>query len=447
TLTFDFIKQVIDFLISFKSFYQSRLTKDLFQDVAWTYMPGALRKVEADRQFEYLIRLVPIRQRKWSKIESCLMTIFRFNGMKKEIVTQLCRIKPKQGEDMHSYVDRIEGLISASRASDMGQTLVITIAASLPDAGQAQIINKFQKDLQDIDLKTLLAYMRSNDSLLHGKRSDSRAWVMDKYVPQTAKIVIPDDNQDHRSNSKRARSIIGDANSRPRKQGKTSYGDNSRVQVERRTFTTNKELTQAQWPCKSAECYKYNRHHKDTDCFRHSKPDKFTEMNTRAANRAPGGNRNHNITYSALAMQVAQLQAEVEVAKQTRQTDTIGQIEVQRTTDDLNNMEVETPSFLYTGAINISTLSGPIYFNAFRGPEEGDDRISVPINIKGQRYTALLDSGAQISAINEKVAADLNIKKVEYADAYFLLVEGHKDSDPSSQNDEISMSQRMKNHP
>ncbi|KAF9195329.1 hypothetical protein BGZ51_002844 [Haplosporangium sp. Z 767] len=139
------------------------------------------------------------------------------------------------------------------------------------------------------------------------------------------------------------------------------------------------------------------------------KTDEFAGMNTHAANRTPGSNRNHNMTYSALAMQVAQLQAEVEVAKQTRQIDTIGQIKVQRTTDDLNNMEVETSSFLYTGAINISTLSGPICFNAFRGAEEGDDRISISVNIKGQRYTVLLDSEAQISAIKENVTADLNI--------------------------------------
>ncbi|KAG0247282.1 hypothetical protein BG011_001734, partial [Mortierella polycephala] len=425
TLTFDFIKQVIDFLISFKSFYQSRLTKDLFHDVAWTYMSGALRKVEADRQFEYLIRLVPIRQRRWKKIESCLMTIFRFNVMKKEIVTQLCGIKPKTGEDMHSYVDRIEGLISASRASDMDQTLVITITASLSDSGQAQIANRFQKDLQDIDLKSLLAYMRSDDSLLHGKRSDSRAWVMDKHVPQSAKRAIPAVEHDYRLGSKRARSSSDETASRPRNQGYTARGDNSRAQTERKPFPTNRDLTQAQWPCRNTECYKYNRHHKDNECFRHSRPDKFTEMNSRAANRAAGGNRSHNMTYSALAVQVAQLQAEVEVAKQTRMIDTIGQTEVQRTTEDFNNMEVETPSFPYTGAINMSALSGPIYFNAFRGPEEGDDRISVPITIKGQKYTALLDSGAQISAINEKVAADLNIKKGENPNAFFILVEGH----------------------
>ncbi|KAF9342401.1 hypothetical protein BGX34_008216, partial [Mortierella sp. NVP85] len=59
----------------------------------------------------------------------------------------------------------------------------------------------------------------------------------------------------------------------------------------------------------------------------------------------------------------------------------------------------------------------------FRGPEPGDNRVVIPIQIKGVTYTAFLDSGSTHSVIDRTIAKDLGIKCSVLADRLVELGE------------------------
>ncbi|KAI8350275.1 hypothetical protein B0O80DRAFT_500866 [Mortierella sp. GBAus27b] len=180
-LTLKIVKGIVDFIEKFEKFYVRELTKDLFEDLAWRYMSMSLEAAGLSDQYDEHIKTVEYGDRSWTQVQRCLNRILKLDIMKIRSLQLFVNATLEPNEDANTFVDRMEALIKASDAYEMGQLLVSKILDTLPDAGREKIITEFQSLTEEDTAKDILAYIRLNPSVLMGQRSDPTAWLVNKF--------------------------------------------------------------------------------------------------------------------------------------------------------------------------------------------------------------------------------------------------------------------------
>ncbi|KAF9985389.1 hypothetical protein BGZ65_010984 [Modicella reniformis] len=127
----------------------------------------------------------------WKQVQRCLAKMLKFDLMRAKILGQLFNAVPKHGEDANSFADRLDVLIEAAGVENMGEPLLATITAALPDAGREKVLAEF-KSLDYIpSVKDLLAFIRTNPSVMTGRATDPRAWLVGKFVKKDKRTTDP----------------------------------------------------------------------------------------------------------------------------------------------------------------------------------------------------------------------------------------------------------------
>jgi len=478
------VRTIVDFLHDFEVFYKDNLTI-LFGDLAWRYMLGALKASGLTFQYEKAIMSIDEKDRSWDKVEECIHDIFKLSIMQAEILDELFATRLRSNEDAHTYVDRIEVMFRAANVPEMARGVITKIVAELPDEGREKVLYHFKKVRDIPSLEKLLEFIRSNPSVVKGTRTNPFAWVKTKFSDR--RIVTDGLSQQSHSRSSQGTanarpSTSHQNNQRSNKKGK-GKGQHRHAPYPQRTQNQGPATTGAQGQrdtCKDPICISFKRTHSDASCYRHTDRAKFEELNRKEAaknaNKSQGFNKSqgYNKPYHQRHHKVSAMRNQEAVAIQEDSlNDSLGN------QMDYNNEDVETYDYIdcsndmvaigdgntskegscstlivnasaatkqssyyratvpnYTSpnlalVTRISAIkqtskalnSDSIRETGFRGPEQGDNRIAIPIVIKGETYTAFLDSGATHSVIDRNVAKDLGIKCSVLADQKIELGE------------------------
>ncbi|KAF9896737.1 hypothetical protein BX616_006850, partial [Lobosporangium transversale] len=271
---FKVIKTVVDFQKSFKTHYTNYLTDDLFDDMAWRYMNLALVPTGLHEEYDRLIKTPVYQNRSWHQVKRCIQKILKFDLIRSLIISQIGDLAPMSGEDANSYVDRIELLIEAGGLQLMGVLLYGKITSTLSDAGREKVLSEFHSLDTITDVNQLLEFIRMNPSVLSGERRNPCAWFINKFGNELSPTKNAEDNQPKEVQQHRRQSRTHSK----RVESCHPYHTGKRAQ---RVGNSN--------PCKDPTCVSLNRKHSDADCFRHTNPNKFAELNKQAHGRDKKG--------------------------------------------------------------------------------------------------------------------------------------------------------------
>ncbi|KAG0303751.1 hypothetical protein BGZ99_002582, partial [Dissophora globulifera] len=304
------------------------------------------------------------------------------------------------------------------------------------DFSHVQLKEKAGAPIFKLKLKTvekeLLTFMRATASITKGAKSDPFKWIMDKFE---------EDEEDHRSEQ---RTSVGTGRSVFPREMRLDNRPRARV-------PTPYRRPEGFVPCQAFLCKKHNRKHSDRSCPRHHDVKKYIRMNREdEARLSHGGPTRVNAVQRNRVAGVRQIR-QVAAVRQVRQLqqdsfgDAIGkdlhydskdlmdvdpyEVSAEEAAQDGANLEeqLDEITMLMSSASRLAAVTATQHDKkkkktsvnpetraarkiGYRGVEEGDNRIAVPILLEGQLYTALLDPGSNVSYINSEVAKDIGQK-------------------------------------
>jgi transposase InsO family protein len=419
----------VAFLEKFEKYYTNYLTEDLFDDLAWRYMSFALEPSEMSNLFDKTIVLSEYENRSWKQVQRCLAKIFQFDLMKSKLVSQLFSIVPSPNEDANSFVDRMEVLIKATGADERNYQLIAKIAEALPDAGREKIIAEF-RSLDSVEgVSHLLRFIRSNPSVMMGRRSDPEAWFVSKFLHRntnhdTAKATVTNVPAPQRP---ALQAMHGRGVQTFRGRGNQSFRGRGQLRsspYQRNFQPADKNGTDLR--CQDSTCRKFDRKHSDALCLRHSNPAKFAEINKKSVAREGryGANAGKPRAHVAAMQQIQDDSLDDALGNDPYDNKAMdidlydeGPKPVASIDNPLSIAQAMRTSALNRDSTGKEKHQSPRYAasdtsreTGFRGAQKGDNRIAVAIIIEGVTYTALLDPGSNVSIIHDDVARDLRLK-------------------------------------
>jgi hypothetical protein len=457
-IAFVSVKAIVEFLRDFERFYKDNLT-DLFEYLAWKYMYRALTPSGLHQRFEESIGKVPLEKRNWQKVKNTIKALFKLRLMQNEILKELSLTEIQKGETAECYAERIELLFQVTDMPNMGPLVIAKIMASLSDEGQEKVIAKFQDFELIPDLTSLLQFIRETPSIVKGTKADPFAWIVTKfgtkYPTDRGSSLSEQSDSIGESSSTASRPSPVRQNQQPtrRNQGRTfrkatPYNRDSRAGPSVPAREGDK--------CKSPICRRLGRKHTDALCFRHSDMAKFDGLNKKAGYKPMGFQKGPKAQGNPPDRLAAIKDHDMPDHQDNWFYDTIGSRMDYNEDDMISDYTVGHGGMIRTGKRSIDSSEDAAIINTgkalkltshfsgvvpnflqppvalrnqtcsidannpspsllprqtgYRGPEEGDNRLAVPIMIQGRKYTALVDSGSTHSIIDKVLARDLRIR-------------------------------------
>ncbi|KFH62091.1 hypothetical protein MVEG_11730 [Podila verticillata NRRL 6337] len=259
-----YVEAIFQFLNRFERFFRNELT-DLFDILAWKYMSSALVKVDQDQRFDKMMQsITPFTAHTWSRVETCIGSIFGLSSMSGEILEKLFAFKAFHQEDTEAFARRFESLLRASGLVDSTghsciphEILVGIIYRAVPELGQNLIISRF-KDLRQIsDFGALLDFIRQTSGLLNGSHAWAGRWAASLWAPD---LVTKDPGSS---------STPVQAGNKRRRSRSPGRGNRSRPVPRLQESHANTGLPDGQQWCTHLPCLKLSKRHWDISCRRH----------------------------------------------------------------------------------------------------------------------------------------------------------------------------------
>ncbi|KAF9896542.1 hypothetical protein BX616_007253, partial [Lobosporangium transversale] len=268
-------RTVIDFLKAFETYYHNFLTDDLFEDLAWRYMGFALEQIRLDNKYNRLIKTEAYGDRSWKQVKRSIHLILKLDLIRSWITCQITDLTVLPHEDANTFADRIESIVEAGGLQPMGVLLYGKVITALSDAGQERVFGEF-KSLDAIkDIDQLLDFIRANPSVLTGEKNNPCAWFINNFTTkglQTNKAPSSMTGISPPTRPQRSTSRPTSRNRDTRKDRRHPYQQGQRARKDESAVIL----------CKDPVCISLKRRHADADCFRHTKPTKFAELNKQA---------------------------------------------------------------------------------------------------------------------------------------------------------------------
>ncbi|KAI9241707.1 MAG: hypothetical protein BYD32DRAFT_405368, partial [Podila humilis] len=259
-----YVEAIFQFLNRFERFFRNELT-DLFDVLAWKYMSSALVKVDQDQRFDKMMQsITPFTARTWSRVESCIGSIFGLSSMSGEILEKVFAFKAFHQEDTEAFARRFESLLRASGLVDSTghsciphEILVGIIYRAVPELGQNLIISHF-KGLRHIsDYSALLDFIRQTSGLLNGSHAWPGRWAASLWAPD---LVTKDPGSS---------STPIQAGNKRRRSRSPGRGNRSKPVPRLQESHAKTGLPDGQQWCTHLPCLKLSKRHWDTSCQRH----------------------------------------------------------------------------------------------------------------------------------------------------------------------------------
>ncbi|KAF8976651.1 hypothetical protein BGZ52_007729, partial [Haplosporangium bisporale] len=107
-------KRVVKFKEDIKHALRLHLMDDLFDKVAWLYLPMSLVKIGLAKDYETAIVQTPVEDRTWDKAIEALHKSIKFESVSSKVADIITKMRPEHGETMHMFSDRLLPLMEAA---------------------------------------------------------------------------------------------------------------------------------------------------------------------------------------------------------------------------------------------------------------------------------------------------------------------------------------------
>ncbi|KAI9238757.1 MAG: hypothetical protein BYD32DRAFT_435435 [Podila humilis] len=175
-------KRVIKFKEDIKRMLRLHLTDDLFDKVAWSYLPMSLVKIGLAKDYETVITQTPVEDRTWEKAIEALHKSIKFKSVSSKVTDIVTKMHPEHSETMRAFSDRLLPLMEAANMDDSDCSwLVKPLSCYLSDVGMQAMMNKY-KSLDNIkSIKEYLEFLHKTPSTIEGNRTDHTAWFLSQF--------------------------------------------------------------------------------------------------------------------------------------------------------------------------------------------------------------------------------------------------------------------------
>ncbi|KAF9315441.1 hypothetical protein BG006_003759 [Podila minutissima] len=188
----ELVKGIYQFIATFSKSLQDKLT-DLFDFLAWRYLPTALKIVEMGNDFHEHMKRLPRAEQNWASAESCLRKLFCLDAISGDILESVFSFKSISQEEPADFVRRFNTLIRAAGVVDSAgepnmphRYLIEVLFRAVPSTGQQVILTHF-KDLSAVrDYQELLNLIRESKNILIGSHKWAGRWAATKWAPDLA---------------------------------------------------------------------------------------------------------------------------------------------------------------------------------------------------------------------------------------------------------------------
>ncbi|KAF9317159.1 hypothetical protein BG006_003418, partial [Podila minutissima] len=175
-------KRVVKFKEDIKRALRLHLTDDLFDKVAWSYLPMSLVKIGLAKDYETAIAQTPVEDRTWDKAIEALHKSIKFESVSSKVADIVTKMRPERGETMRAFSDRLLPLMEAANMDDNDCSwLVKPLGCYLSDVGMQATMNKY-KSLDNIkSIKEYLEFLHETPGAVEGNRTDHTAWFLSQF--------------------------------------------------------------------------------------------------------------------------------------------------------------------------------------------------------------------------------------------------------------------------
>ncbi|KAF9198093.1 hypothetical protein BGZ59_004910, partial [Podila verticillata] len=169
-------KRVIKFKEDIKQVLQLHLMDDLFDKVAWSYLPMSLVKIRLAKDYEMAIAQMPVEDRTWEKVIEALHKSIKFESVSSKVADIVTKMRPECSETMRAFLDCLLPLMEAANMDDSDCSwLVKPLGCYLSDVGMQATMNKY-KLLDNIkSIKEYLKFLHETPGTIEGNRTDHTA--------------------------------------------------------------------------------------------------------------------------------------------------------------------------------------------------------------------------------------------------------------------------------
>lgn len=421
-------KKVVKFKEDLKRALRLHLTDELFDRVAWSYMPMSLVKIGLAKDYETAIALTPVEERSWEKAIEALHKSIKFESVSSKVADIVTKMRPERGETMRAFSDRLLPLMEAANMDDTDCSwLVKPLGCYLSDVGMQATMNKY-KSLDNIkSIKAYLEFLHETPGAVEGNRTEHTTWFLSQFKANVGTTTTEQDRppkRPHQGNDDRRRS-------KSQSSGSQSSGNSS-------GSSTDCHYTEACKNTSKPHHYKQCYHRKADAKKRAQGRSRDNRRSSRSRSRSPKRHDNRN------------WRDHRQNDSKDRRSDNNGRHNNGKDRDDGNSKDKgqddrnQRPYNRNYKAVNAFDKNDDIHMRdikfdnedhrtnylrpkdlkniyGFKKPLPGDNRVSVPCMINGIMCTALLDPGATISLISRELAQDADIRFGAIPDDFIAL--------------------------
>lgn len=396
------VRSINRFLREFREFYNLHLGS-LFKILASQYMKKAFRKagIEAQVLEDTLVKMgkdLPTQLASlseanapllydygsidtWVPIEHGVREILRLNLLRPKAVTQLFALQASQFTDVHTYAARVELLMEAtSLKSTVHESLILeSLFAGLPDEGQRIISIKYPDPSDIPSVAIFLDLLRADSTQFPGRQTDWAHWVRTRF--KSLGVGSKSQSSTSQASSKKA-SILQDSSS-----------NSKRPRADKEKLLCTKER------CNSTK-------HSHTQCY-------FLHPELRPQFKKPKASHGPVRATAAMRKGLAPLEP-------------VNPRRLAAITKEINKIRSSSLDASLAEEMGVVSINKIAEFSryidefdpttptkrlcAFRGAQEGDNRIAVKLTANGKELTAVLDSGSTDSYIDLAIAKELGVR-------------------------------------
>jgi len=155
---------------------------DLFDKVAWSYLPMSLVKIGLAKDYETAIVQTPVEDQTWDKVIKALHKSIKFESVSSKVTDIITKMRPECGKTMRAFLDRLLLLMEAANMDDSDCSwLVKLLGCYLSDISMQATMNKY-KSLDNIkSIKAYLEFLHETPSAVEGNRTDHTAWFLSQF--------------------------------------------------------------------------------------------------------------------------------------------------------------------------------------------------------------------------------------------------------------------------
>ncbi|KAI8345560.1 hypothetical protein B0O80DRAFT_491676 [Mortierella sp. GBAus27b] len=330
--------RVINFRDKFERFYLWNLTDVLFDKMAWDY-------------FGYSISENHGLSQDYAK------NIAKFELLESDLADVVLRTRPRKGETVRAFEERLRPLLEAAEFPDDGCGLLIkALGRYLSDTGFQATIKEYGAFSKVKSMKGYLEFLANTPGAFDGTRTDHTLWFITKYGGKTPQQVM------ERLKPQTKTEQEGKPNHNLRHKKPRFQSEPSKEDVDKKPMPDIKICTY------NDKCQRRRLRHSKEDCF-HWQRDNGIEPPSRNDKTKKDNKRPFK---------------------------SVGAFTRERDEDHLEAINVGDAMFFSSYSSPLDNMKS---ICAFNGPAPGDNRVAIPIGIQGQVFTALLDTGATTSLL------------------------------------------------